>query len=89
MQNISVCYCIIISKKTYLQSKLKSYNFMKRVLVVDDDKDLRASMEAILATEFLVSSAAGKDEALKELRGNNPPDIMLQKIQQFMDHAIA
>ncbi len=54
---------------------------MKRVLIVDDDKDLRASMEAILATEFLVSSAAGKDEALTELRGKNRPDIMLLDVK--------
>ncbi len=54
---------------------------MKRVLIVDDDEDIRASLEAILATEYLVSTAAGKDEALKELRGNNKPDIMLLDVK--------
>ena len=50
---------------------------MKRVLIVDDDKDIRASMEVILAAEYLVSVASGKDEALQVLRGINKPDIML------------
>lgn len=54
---------------------------MKRVLIVDDDKDIRDSMGAILATEFLVSTASGKDEALNELRGNSKPDIILLDIK--------
>lgn len=60
---------------------------MKRVLIVDDDKDIRASMEAILATEFLVSSASGKDEALSELRGKNIPDIMLLDVKMQSEQA--
>lgn len=54
---------------------------MKRVLIVDDDKDIRTSLEEILATEFLVSAASGKDEALKELRNPNKPDIMLLDVK--------
>ncbi|MFO7657362.1 MAG: response regulator [Bacteroidales bacterium] len=54
---------------------------MHRVLIVDDDKDIRASMEALLATEFLVSAASGKNEALSELRGKNKPDIVLLDVK--------
>jgi CheY-like chemotaxis protein len=54
---------------------------MKRVLIVDDDRDIRTSLEEILATEFLVSSASGKDEALKELRDIHKPDIMLLDVK--------
>ena len=54
---------------------------MKRVLIVDDDRDIRTSLEAILATEFLVSTASGKDGALKELKGIHKPDIMLLDVK--------
>ncbi len=54
---------------------------MKRILIVDDDKDIRVSLEAILAEEFLVSTASGKDEALKELNGPNRPDLILMDVK--------
>ena len=54
---------------------------MKRVLIVDDDKDIRESLEAILAEEFLVSTASNKDEALHELKGNYKPDIILMDVK--------
>lgn len=50
----------------------------KRVLLVDDDTDLRTSLSDLLHNDgFRVWSAANGQEALTHLRGSSPPDIIL------------
>lgn len=50
----------------------------KRVLVVEDDKDIRASvMEVLEDAGFLTGSAANGAEALESLRAGPRPDLIL------------
>lgn len=54
---------------------------MKRVLIVDDDADLRDSLSAMLSGEFKVFKAGGKDEAMEKLNQIEKPDIMLLDVK--------
>ena len=54
---------------------------MKRVLIVDDDADLRDSLSAMLSEEYKVFKAGGKDEAMEKLNQIEKPDIMLLDVK--------
>ncbi|MBA7555177.1 Regulator of RpoS [subsurface metagenome] len=54
---------------------------MKKVLIVDDDADLRDALAAMLSHEFIVLKASGKKEALEFLYSDEKPDIMLLDVR--------
>jgi len=50
----------------------------KRVLVVDDERDLVEAMRIVLESEgFGVETASNGQEALTALRGGEPPELVL------------
>ena len=50
----------------------------RRLLLIDDDQDLRESMtDALQGSGFVVSSAANGQEALDLLASGDPPDVIL------------
>ena len=52
-----------------------------RILVVDDDEQLRAYLRRLLArSEYVVEEAATADEAIERIAGN-PPDLVLLDLQ--------
>ena len=52
-----------------------------RILVVDDDEQLRAYMRRLLVrSEYVVEEAATADEAIERIAGN-PPDLVLLDLQ--------
>jgi len=57
----------------------------KRVLVVDDDQDMRDVLTDVLQYEgYLVSSAANGSQALKEAQTNPPQLILLDLMMPVM-----
>lgn len=62
---------------------------MKRILVIDDDADIRESLQAILESYgFRAISVAGGDEALRLLHaGEAPCVILLDLMMPGMDGA--
>jgi len=54
---------------------------MRSILVVDDEKSIRDSLEGVLGDEgYEVSSAASAEAALKRVRQGQPPDLVLLDI---------
>lgn len=64
-----VLFSIFISKK------------MKKILIVDDDVDLRESLSAMLSADFDVTAVEGKDDAIEEIKQIEKPDIMLLDVK--------
>lgn len=63
-----------------------------RIVVVDDDQDIRDSLKAILETrEYTVVTAADKDEGLAKIRAEKPDlailDVMMGTWQDGFDIA--
>jgi CheY-like chemotaxis protein len=57
---------------------------MKKLLIIDDDPDIRDSLAAILSAQYLIDTAGGSDEALKYLRMKNLPDLILLDVKMSM-----
>src|SRR4051812_40007764 len=52
--------------------------YRKRIMVVDDDKDIRKLVESILAKEgFITSGAESAADALKKIQTSRPDLVML------------
>lgn len=61
---------------------------MKTVMVVDDDPDVRALLEACLSAEgFRVFTASDGQDALHQLQGCRPAVILLDLMMPVMDGA--
>jgi CheY-like chemotaxis protein len=63
-----------------------------KILVVDDDQDIRDSLQAILeGRQYLVSTAGDKDEGMEKVRGENPDllilDVMMSTWQDGFEMA--
>jgi len=63
-----------------------------KILVVDDDQDIRDSLQAILeARQYQVSTAGDKDEGMEKVRGENPDllilDVMMSTWQDGFEMA--
>ncbi len=54
---------------------------MKKVLIVDDDPDIRDALAAILSKKYRVETAGGKNEAMNILKGSDVPDIILLDVR--------
>ena len=54
---------------------------MKKVLIVDDDPDIRDSLAVILSKSYTVETAGGKNEAMSIMKGSDVPDIMLLDVK--------
>ena len=54
---------------------------MKKVLIVDDDQDIRDSLIAILSSEFHISGASNKKDAVAILKSDMRPDILLLDVK--------
>lgn len=52
---------------------------MKKILVIDDEKDFRDLVEKICSKKFKVTSVSDADEGWKILK-ENPPDLLLLDI---------
>jgi len=51
-----------------------------KIVVVDDDQDIRDSLQAILeGNQFIVTTAANKIEGMKTIRDINP-DLAIQDV---------
>lgn len=58
---------------------------MKKILIVDDDKNIRNILEIALEEEWMVVAASSGEEAL-ELAANEQPDlILLDRMMPGMD----
>ncbi len=70
------------SPKTNKSSKIskssKTENGFKKILVVDDEKDIRDTVKKILKTEgYKIKTAINADDALKKLKSFDPDLILL------------
>ena len=54
---------------------------MKKILIVDDDSDIRDSLAAILSQHFSVSTAGNGTEASDLLKQEVQPDLILLDVQ--------
>ena len=54
---------------------------MKKILLVDDDADIRDSLAAILSQHFEVDTAQDGSEALIKLNQSDLPDLILLDVQ--------
>ena len=53
----------------------------KRIMVVDDEKDIRDTVKAVLEKEgYGVVTAVNADDALKKVEGGEKPDLVLMDI---------
>jgi DNA-binding response OmpR family regulator len=50
---------------------------VKKILIVDDDADLREAIKTVLQNKYEIKEAGGKDEALQALSGFHPDLIIL------------
>ncbi len=50
---------------------------MKKVLIIDDDPDLRKAIHTILETKYELKEAGGRDEACEILKSYRPELIVL------------
>ncbi|MBN2369232.1 MAG: response regulator transcription factor [Vicinamibacteria bacterium] len=50
---------------------------MKKILVVDDDPDLRNAIRTVLETRYEITEAGGRDEAREVLKADRPDLIIL------------
>lgn len=54
---------------------------MSKILLVDDDPDIRDSLAAMLASEFEVVTAEDGGHALQILQDNEKPDVILMDVK--------
>jgi CheY-like chemotaxis protein len=64
----------------------------KKVMIVDDDKDIRDSLQAILErNRYTVFTAANKSEGMEKIRAENPDltmlDVMMETWQDGFEMA--
>ena len=59
---------------------------MKKILIVDDDKDIRDSLSVILSKNFITVTAGNANEALQELSGDSLPDLILLDIRMDSEY---
>ncbi len=50
---------------------------MKKVLIVDDDADLREMAVSVLSRSYVVSEAGGREEAIRALERERPDLVIL------------
>ncbi|MHC4216267.1 MAG: response regulator, partial [Planctomycetota bacterium] len=63
-----------------------------KILIVDDDQDLRESLAAILeGRDYLVSTAGGREEGMEKIRADRPDllllDVMMSEWQDGFEMA--
>ncbi|MHC4212041.1 MAG: response regulator [Planctomycetota bacterium] len=63
-----------------------------KILIVDDDQDLRESLAAILeGRDYLVSTAGGREEGMEKIRSDRPDllllDVMMSEWQDGFEMA--
>jgi CheY-like chemotaxis protein len=54
---------------------------MKRVLIVDDDPDIRDALAAILSEDYKVLTSSGRREAISIFSNSEIPDIILLDVR--------
>ena len=59
---------------------------MYKILIVDDDKDIRDSLYALLSNEFIITTAGNSKEARAMLTGPQQPDLMLLDVRMESEH---
>ena len=67
------------------ESALEAVKEQKKVLIVDDEKDIRDSLRLLLTTNFIVSTAESGPEALELVDEFKPDLILLDVIMPTLD----
>jgi CheY-like chemotaxis protein len=57
---------------------------VKKILIVDDDPDIRRALVAVLEGKYELKTAAGRDEAGEELKTFRPELIILDVMMETM-----
>ncbi len=62
---------------------------MKKILIVDDDPDIRRALVAVLEGKYELKTAAGREEAGEALKGFKPEliilDVMMETVSSGFD----
>jgi CheY-like chemotaxis protein len=57
---------------------------VKKILIVDDDPDIRRALSAILEGKYELKTAAGRDDAVEVLKSFHPELIILDVMMETM-----
>ncbi|HEQ72511.1 MAG TPA: response regulator [Spirochaetia bacterium] len=55
---------------------------MKKILLIDDDADLRDAVKTVLESSYMISEAGGKDQARAALKKETPDLVILDVMME-------
>ncbi len=59
---------------------------MNKILIVDDDKDIRDSLSVILENNYIIATAGNAKEARIELSNSVQPEVILLDVKMESEH---